>query len=75
MTRQRKSPRQRAEEALGIAQRKVKRLDDAITKAERELAALKAERVEAAQRLEYVQSDPALSDETLVEGEEGSQDG
>lgn len=75
MTRQRKSPRQIAEERLGVAQRKAAKLDKAIEKAEGELATLRIERAEAVRRREYAERDPALSDETLDEGATDEEDG
>lgn len=67
-TRTRKSPRQRAEEALGVAERLVKKLAGKVEKAKADLATLEAEHAAAQTRLEYVKSDPALTDQTLTEG-------
>jgi hypothetical protein len=67
--RRQRTPRERAEERLGIEQRRVAKLDKAIAKAELEVTALKAERTEAQERLEYAQRDPALGDRTLTESD------
>lgn len=72
MTRQRKTPRQIAEERLGVAQRRVKNLDAKVEKAEAELVTLKQERTDAAERLTYAEGDPALTDRTLTEGDDES---
>lgn len=60
MTRQRKTPAQRAEEALGVAQRRVDRLVKQTTDARADLEALEQELAEAEARLTYVKADPAL---------------
>jgi len=58
--RQKKTARQRAEEALGVAQRRVAHLDLQVEKARAQLDALVTELAEAQTRLEYVTQDPAL---------------
>lgn len=58
--RQRKTPRQRAEEALAVAKRKRDRLLKQVATQEAELAAAKSDLAEAERRLTYAQQDPAL---------------
>jgi hypothetical protein len=59
--RQRKTDRQRAEEALGVAQRKRDRLHKQARARRKELEAIDKELREAEQRLEYAKRDPALT--------------
>ena len=63
MTRQKKTPRARAEEALGVAQRKVKRLEDEAAKHAEALKATETELAAAKKRLEYVAANPDLPGE------------
>lgn len=58
--RQPKTPRQRAEEALGVAQRRVAKCQERVKKGEGEVRAAKRELLEAERRLTYVAADPAL---------------
>lgn len=60
MTRQSKTDRQRAEERLGVAQRRVKRLEDQLTHQRGVVDATFTELTAARQRLEYAEADPAL---------------
>lgn len=60
MTRQHKTPRQRAEEALAVAERKVKRLNDDVLKHHRALEHAQKDRDEAVVRRDYLKQDPAL---------------
>lgn len=61
MTRQTKTPRQRAEETLGIARRRVDRLTKQVKNTQDELEALEYDLDQAQQRLTYAQQDPALT--------------
>lgn len=61
--RQKKTPRTRAEEALGVAGRKVKRLNDERAKHHAHVARLNDEIEAACQRLEYAQANPDLGTE------------
>lgn len=60
MSRQQKTPRQRAEEALAVAQRRVERLTTQRDKAQSALSAVATELDEAKARLDYARKDPAL---------------
>ena len=60
MTRERKSPRARAEEALGVAQRKVERLEATKGSYELSLRNIETELKAARERLEYVAANPDL---------------
>lgn len=55
-----KTPRQRAEEGLGVAQRRVAKCEKRVKAAEDEKAAANRELAAARSRLEYVAADPAL---------------
>lgn len=61
MTRRTKTPRERAEETLGIAQRRVDRARTALEKASAAQLAAEAELRDARARLTYAQQDPALA--------------
>lgn len=61
MTRQRKTPRQRAEEALGVAQRRRDRLVTEALALKKKADAIDRELEEAEARLAYIQQDPALA--------------
>jgi hypothetical protein len=63
--RQRKTSRQRAEESLGVAQRKHDRLVKEVAVRRAELAAAESELAEAKRRLEYARQDPALDPQQL----------
>ncbi|SFI85912.1 hypothetical protein [Nocardioides psychrotolerans] len=60
MTRQSKTPHQRAEEALGVAQRRVERIDQALAHQRSLLATYEADLADAQARLDYARQDPAL---------------
>lgn len=55
-----RTPRERAEEALGVAQRRVEKIAAKLATARREVTGLETELAEANQRLKYAQADPAL---------------
>lgn len=59
-TRQAKTPRQRAEEQLGVAERKFSRLADQVKTLTAELEALTKERDLAAARADYLAQHPDL---------------
>lgn len=61
--RQPKTPRQRAEEALGVAQRRVATLEAKLEKARGAVTDVEGELAEARRRLTYVTADPALPGE------------
>lgn len=63
MTRQQKSERERAQEALGISQRKVEKLRTAIAALEKQLRAAKAELKDAEAIHTYRAAHPALPDQ------------
>lgn len=58
--RRQKTPRERAEEALGVAQRRRDLLHKQARKRRQELEALDRELREAEARLDYAKKDPAL---------------
>lgn len=60
MTRQTKTPRQRAEEAVGVEQRRVKKLKTQWTKAHDDAERLEAELATAETRLQYLRQHPDL---------------
>lgn len=60
MTRQQKTPRQRAEETLAAAKRRVTRIEKQTAAAQATYAALVTELAEAEARLDYAHQDPAL---------------
>ena len=60
MTRQKKTPKQRAEEALAVAERKVAQLKTERDKAQSTLLNLEAELGDAVVRRDYLKQDPAL---------------
>jgi hypothetical protein len=62
--RQRKTPKQRAEEALGVAERRWEQLDRQVVKARADLFNLEGEWTQAKVRLEYARQDPALKQGT-----------
>jgi hypothetical protein len=64
MTRQQKTPRQRAEETLAVAQRRRDRLVNQAIQLHKQMKALDAELEEAERRLEYAGKDPALPPRT-----------
>jgi 4-diphosphocytidyl-2C-methyl-D-erythritol kinase len=68
MTRQSKTPKQRAEEALGVAQRRVNKLQAVVTRLERDLTSAKAELADARERHVFLSSDPALKQTTTSTG-------
>lgn len=59
--RQTKTPRQRAEEAVELAERRWARANDALLKATRAKSDAQAEYDDATTRLDYVKQDPALA--------------
>lgn len=61
--RQPKTPRQRAEEALGVANRRVVTLEQKLSKAKDAVTSVEVELGEARRRLTYVTADPALPGE------------
>jgi chromosome segregation ATPase len=63
MSRQRKTPAQRAQEALGVAQRRVTSITKKLHHAKEEVQTLEAELEEAELRLEYVQRNPDLPEQ------------
>lgn len=65
MTRQTKTPRQRAEETLGVAQRRVDRLTAAVEHQRAVLQVYETELDEAKARLDYARRDPALDPKQL----------
>ncbi len=67
MTRQTKTPRQRAEEALAVAGRKVERLTKERDKHQAAYEAASKTRDDAILRHNYLAQDPALTDQTLTE--------
>lgn len=60
MTRQAKTPRQRAEEALAVANRHVVRLDRKVDALATELATLRRERAAAIARRDHLKTHPDL---------------
>jgi hypothetical protein len=64
MSRQQKTPRQRAEETLAVAQRKRDRLVNQAIQLHKQTKALDAELEEAERRLDYAEKDPALPPRT-----------
>lgn len=70
MARQTKTPHQRAEEAAGVAERKVERIVSALTHQREILATYTAHLAEAVARLEYAAHDPALPESRRLELEE-----
>lgn len=65
--RTRKTPRQRAEEALGVATRKVQTLTKKRADLIAQRSALDSELEEAKRRLEYVKKSPDLAEQTTVD--------
>lgn len=61
MTRRIRTAKERAEEALGVAERRVKRLSDQRDKLQHELAAIERDLNAAHTRLNYAKADPALT--------------
>lgn len=61
--RQHKTARQRAEEALGVAQRRVDRLTKEKARRQGDLNKVVTELEQAAQRLAYAKRDPALPEQ------------
>jgi len=72
--RQRKTPEQRAVEALEAARRRVTKAEEKVTSTHGEYEAAQAELSEARRRLSYVATDPALpaDPESEDDGEEGA---
>jgi chromosome segregation ATPase len=68
MTRQKKTEQQRAEQALGVAERRWERLNQQVNKARDDLRALEGEWVQAKNRLEYARKDPALQGSSRTTG-------
>lgn len=64
MTRKSKTPRQRAEEALAVAERHVKRLTDKAAALRKELDAISRERDQAVVRRDYLKTHPDLTNTT-----------
>jgi septation ring formation regulator EzrA len=64
LSRQQKTPRQRAEETLAAAKRRVARLEKQTKAAEQAYSALVAELAQAEARLDYAHQDPALKQGT-----------
>lgn len=64
--RQTKTPRQRAEDALGVAQRRVEKLECEETRLVDELDAARRSLAEARARRDYVAADPALADDAQM---------
>ena len=60
MARSQKTSRQRAEETLGVAERRCAKLAAQITTAEQSLADLRRDHLAAVARRDYVAQDPAL---------------
>lgn len=60
MVRQTKTPRQRAEEALGVAERRYRRAIRVRDRLDKDLAAAEAEVAEATQLRAYAKQHPAL---------------
>lgn len=65
--RTRKTPRQRAEEALGVATRKVQTLTKKRADLAKQQLAIHEELEEAKRRLEYVRKSPDLAEQTTIE--------
>lgn len=63
MTRRTKTPKERAEEALAAAQRRVARLGGTRARLETDLTIVRAEHEAAIKRRDYLATDPALSSE------------
>lgn len=61
MTRQSKTPRQRAEEALAVAERAVKRWAEKRDRAQDELEAAEREHTTAVRRRDYLKHHPDLA--------------
>ena len=76
MTRQRWTPRQRAEETLARATRRLTKAGNTRDAAKAALTAAEAEYDDAVRRRDYAASDPALADDTLPEpdDEDGPED-
>jgi hypothetical protein len=60
MTRQAKTPRQRAEEQLGVADRKVNKLQAAKLRIKADLAAIESDLADAVRRRDYLAQSPDL---------------
>lgn len=74
MTRQHKTPQQRAQEQLGVAERKAAKLNAKVNTAETELADLRVELADAVRRRDFLAQHPDLQpdavDEPLPEPDE-----
>lgn len=70
MTRQTKTERQRAEEALAVAQRKRERLAATVEQLERDLKSARADLAEAERLYAYRAQHPALPSTTTTNTEE-----
>lgn len=66
--RRHKTPRQRAEEALGVAQRRVDNLDKQRKRLQGQVNQIVSELEEAKARLDYAKKDPALAPATTRPG-------
>lgn len=64
MTRTTKTPRQRAEETLATAERRLKKADALVTRLEAESGAARRDREQALVRRDYAKRDPALAPTT-----------
>lgn len=60
MTRQVKTAKQRAEEVLGVAERRVEKLAEAEKAAQAALDEIRGDLTQAQKRFDYVKQDPAL---------------
>lgn len=65
--RQKKTPRQRAEEALGIASRKVTALEGKLKALTTQREAVQGELAEAKARHAYLEQSPDLAEQTTIE--------
>lgn len=65
--RQPKTPRQRAEETLAVAQRRFDRLTDAHSALVDQLEDLDEQLLDAGARLDYARQDPALQDSNATQ--------
>lgn len=72
--RQHKTPRARAEEALGVAERKVEKLNDQWKRSKAQTARLSAERDAAILRRDFLAGSPDLADDPMEYDEDPEQD-
>lgn len=68
-TRKHRTPRERAEEELGIRQRALAKLTDRAKQLRAELKALDPQIADAKRRAEYAAADPALPQQTDIGGD------